>query len=510
MENALGEFFVLIPDTNGAVQPLPSTHKQYSLRSFGEFYVPVLTQALSTSDEARLSSFERGDRNLYNFYSSFLLHRIDDTRHRSYVSLFEETDNREQVLNADNCNQVLNAENPKHSRHLMRTLDAPTLTTVDKPIPKSMSGSWVDRVSKAIQEIESTSLGFIKDENDVSELYRDSERSLAGILIRPAEDKTPFQLNFSFGNSKWRRRRSMHLWLLRITMQQNVSIKQVERNILGVSCTCLTFKNYNKCEHLDSVLGNKYNRVRVLSFTVRGLLCAKEIESHDNWGTVRVPQGERDNMLIWQMFKRKQSSSFFSTSSALLYDNRSSRTGRLISGKLLCVLCPGRADKRMMCAHEAALGRRIAFNSRVDENESPSSIYAIEDDPDIAIPDKPIAFERTPGIGNTPVQFSSLLPRRVFCCRGEDVRLMKILAFAYGERLKDRYDKKLFVGVDDLAICLKCEIDARVTVETDKKLESVQLYTLHHGAIPIMVTDFVCRECGSIVHMSDSMTGFFA
>ena len=87
----------------------------------------------------------------------------------------------------------------------------------------------------------------------------------AALLLRHLVDGGFFWLCFLFGNSKWRRRRSMHVGLLRFRLPGAESLLSGRGNLVEISCTCKTFSLAIDCEHVTSTTANLENKIRLMT-----------------------------------------------------------------------------------------------------------------------------------------------------------------------------------------------------------------------------------------------------
>ena len=112
---------------------------------------------------------------------------------------------------------------------------------------------------------------------------------------------------------------------LRITMVSTYPLQENARNVREASCTCFEYKTIMFCVHKGAILGDEHNKMRVFSFPVRKPNPVLEHVDDKSWNCVSVPSTDTDNVILWYVFRRKQLSSLFSSSAAVMVDNRTSR-----------------------------------------------------------------------------------------------------------------------------------------------------------------------------------------
>ena len=84
---------------------------------------------------------------------------------------------------------------------------------------------------------------------------------------------------------------------------------------------------------------------------IRGLLCVHDNDHMNLWEVLPIAGSEANKFAIVHVFCRKGLSSVFPTSSAVILANCDGIKRKRIQDRLSCLLCPGRAGKRMMCTH---------------------------------------------------------------------------------------------------------------------------------------------------------------
>ena len=67
----------------------------------------------------------------------------------------------------------------------------------------------------------------------------------------------------------------------------------------------------------------------------------------------------------------------------------------------------------------------------------------------------------------------------------------------------------MFVGVEDVVFCSNCEEEIHLISGGVLKKRTSLLPKLHHGAIPICVSDFVRDECGLDIPCDGFSDGIF-
>ena len=101
---------------------------------------------------------------------------------------------------------------------------------------------------------------------DVLVSYCESDKRIAATLLRPLRRDMAFQVNFLFGYRNWRRRRSLHTSLMRITMTDLCDSVRNAEDVIGVGCSCMSYRQSKSYEHTQALFGNDNNCLRMLSF----------------------------------------------------------------------------------------------------------------------------------------------------------------------------------------------------------------------------------------------------
>ena len=118
--------------------------------------------------------------------------------------------------------------------------------------------------------------------------------------------------------------------------------------------------------------------------------------------------------------------------------------------------------------------------------------------------DKPVEKSAT-------TSYSSRHKRNVFSCVSEDKALARLLNTL--DCAKDdspgKSDGTIFVGEDEILICVGCGYEARSSSGTSFIHREVALDTLHHGGITIWVTHFVCGYCNEFAPYDGLVDGIF-
>jgi len=369
--------------------------------------------------------------------------------------------------------------------------------------------SLCNLVSALISRMEANAFRIAEGLSDVAVVMQEGKLRAAALLIRPFVAGGKFQVCFIFGDNKWRRRRGMHIDLVRMTFRERQSYLSESGSLLEFTCTCYEYRKHDNCQHKDATFCNIENKLRVLTLANRDLSPVVNGDSQNGWNTLRIPQLPRDDVQLWQVYKRRCLSSEFRTSATVLLDMRKSRLGKGHRERLLCSACPGVAKNRMLCAHETAALESMDDNLHNDNhiiggdlgnNEEPQQDYwdTIMDNEAL---EGHSADDETVGAPNggavNEISYGSSHPRFFFPCPSDESALDRILRIEH--MLKENGptgDNSIgFIGMDDMVICPRCKMDltqleSRITIA-----RKALLHTLHHGTIYIQVTDFSCGDC---------------
>ena len=186
------------------------------------------------------------------------------------------------------------------------------------------------------------------------------------------------------------------------------------------------------------------------------------------WEVLPIPGSEANEFAMVQVFRRKSLLSVFPTSSAIILDNRNGRKRKRIQDRLFCLLCPGRAGKRILCIHEITAKHYYESNNETNESLQDNEHEEVEGywkdvllNEEKADLDKPVEKSAT-------ISYSSRYKRNVFSCVSEDKALTRILNTS--DYVKDaspgKSDGTNFVGENEMLICFGCGYEARSSPET--------------------------------------------
>lgn len=98
--------------------------------------------------------------------------------------------------------------------------------------------------NSSLQELRaSLTAALLEAEYDLCSTMKKGMEQGSIALIRRDILHDSYQICFSFGGKRWRRRRSMYAVVVRLIFQREM------QNDLDMSCSCLEFKSSTKCEH---------------------------------------------------------------------------------------------------------------------------------------------------------------------------------------------------------------------------------------------------------------------
>lgn len=491
MEN-LSNTILWVPGSNDSdVEAEPAPLGTIFHPDFGDIRIPHLSLSKSQGENARIRNFLSQEDTVWHYYNEFIEFSPDG---------FYTNSTNIRTSEADKESDVTVFQTNKQLR-IRRTQSVPTLVNKDC--------NWERLVGEAITLLERKSLGTIQTGDDDVDTCVFQNKNLTICLIRPKQTGMVFQVCLLYGHRRWRRRGSIHASLLRITFGQTDTSESAAVNMIDTSCSCITYLRKSNCEHRNSVLSNVSNYMRLYSFRSRGVLAKEQMAPVSNWEIIEIPNKPNDNVRTFHVFKRAELSSIFPTSSTVILDTRASKSRKPISQRLFCVLCPGKASRRMLCVHESQAEKSISDNgirhtSSVSDGEKEVEPYwdAVLNDSETDIGDAAVALVvSSENDGNASKHFyESRKSRNVFACPSEDASLLRILRESL-ENKGQEGDRETgcFVGIDDIVDCPECKYDARGSTSTTESQRKVWLHTLHHGEIEIVVTDLTCGICGACI-----------
>lgn len=479
-----------VPNSASTVAPQPTTQTAFTIRTGTEIRVPILPTTLGTTENMRLEQFLSGNWSIFDYYARYL----DDQSSTHFIEPRKASENF--VSNATTTQECSVPNNV--SCDIDNEMNLAPLTPPRQIIMPTqhvnVDTRYASVVEKVIEKLEHMALGHLQNRAEITADHYHGDIRVAAILIRPVLVGGEFQVNFVFGSRNWRRRRSMHTTLVRLTLKQCIDRTQPDKKGYAVSCTCIDYKTSESCTHIKSVVGSDKNRMRTLSFAERRVLPGHTPADLESWTCIDAPTTNSDNVKIWFVYRRMNLSSHFPTSSAVMFDNRESRAMKPLVTRLSCVLCSRNAGRRMKCAHEEALIKSFS-QSPPHMSEENNESRELED-----------GIDELPTLNhNDGVSYVSKMPRSVFACISEERTLMNIIKISSGESVDDSIE----IGVDDEVYCSNSEIDLKEGGNGISHVEKCVLHTLHHGSIPYLVTEFTCSNCGLRVFYDGLCHGVF-
>jgi len=374
-------------------------------------------------------------------------------------------------------------------------------------------------VASLISRLEETALGIVQSGKDAAEAMEQRKYRGVALLIRPFASGGKFQLCFIFGDAKWRRRRSMHVNLARLTFLGEASLHSACSNIVDFSCSCMEYRASNTCLHKEATFNNVSNKMRILTLASRNIRASLLENSTDDWECLRIPALPRDDVSLWQVYRRRHLSSTFSTSATVLLDMRKSRLRKPHRDRLICSACPGVAKNRMLCAHETAALKHIPENASISSDVT-GEVNAVQENPrqgfwntimdeenseELSPDDDTIGAEGNNDCTSDPANaalakeicYASTRQRFFFPCPSDDAALDKLLRIVNTTNSISTSSERVprFIGIDEEAKCPNCGVDVKLVDYPITFQRNASLHTLHHGTIDIQVTDFFCRDC---------------
>jgi len=116
-----------------------------------------------------------------------------------------------------------------------------------------------------ISRLETAIASELTRASEVSLSMRSKDRRGSILLIRPPKRDGVQQVCVMIGENKWRRRRSMYLSCVRITLDRGAAI---EPPYDYISCTCSQFRIQERCLHIECITHDEANRMQLSSIFV--------------------------------------------------------------------------------------------------------------------------------------------------------------------------------------------------------------------------------------------------
>ena len=386
---------------------------------------------------------------------------------------------------------------------------------------KTRDAGLTNTVSEAIQKLEEISLGPSSLTVDNIVRCSNASQSVSCFLIRPYNSQTQYQIGFLFGEKHLRWKTVAELALLRYTVNARTPLDYGNGTGIEAKCSCMAYRESSACNHYNAMFEDDNNPMRIFSFLGRVPLCSLSNWQEDVWEYLRVPrENYNDDVRVVHTYRRKEISSLFPTSTSVVLYNRQSRVRKRMAERLSCLLCKGRAGKRMMCSHEIAAkifleGEDLSHgNIQIGRVNNADSFWD-----GVMAGRKQDSMERedcgiyTGSNGNPcdKVSFASQQKRIAFICPQEEQSLLKILQYFFDNKGMDvnQGSNGPKAWEDSILECQGCHYDARTSKDTVFQRRIVSLHTLHHGAISFWVTDFNCRYCGKLIPYDGLEDGVF-
>ena len=494
-----------IPDIHSTIRPYTSTLNTVNIPVFGSIYIPSLTNNYSLGDTNRLSDLWSGQTSISRFYER-LLPDADSTIHHV---IHRNRDKTAKQSTGESRKEFYDCEIRNHGDEPnARNTSIPRTSSAEQSTQNVNLQSF-NQINILISQLESQGMGLIRDCKDEYTTTSKAQARYVAMLLRPYEHGREFQVNFLFGLRNWRRRRSIHASLLRITLTQRQYQESQDDNTNEASCSCAEYRQCGKCEHIKSVLGNQLNRMRIMSFSVRGVLPIGHEDTIDGWSCLLAINLPNEDVQLYNVFKRHDMSSTFPTSCTVIFDRRVSKANDSMAQRLSCVICPGKCGKRMQCTHESIVSKFISKS--INETKTQHTIANASNMDDVYLETVMLDNDRNEihSVDGTRenVSFASRHVRRVFACPTEESAIIDILKFA--SQITEK-DNDVFVGVDQAVFCSNCKEDIRENSAVVTRIRATILHTLHHGTIPIHVMDFVCNQCGLFIPYDGYSDGVFS
>jgi len=513
------EIEIWAPNHDGTdVQPSITTQNTITTnsdRAYDNVSIPVLGPTANEGDQERITSMMDGSLRVIDYYAPMLPRPILSTAH------FNNCDGG--VLSAagnGNGNGKKRNGGPADSDtgHTMgntATLQIrPPLSTrrnhivsrTYRPASEGQRDGWATLVSRLLTKLEMSMGSIGNSEKDVAYAMGSGKIQVAIFLIRAKEEGARFQLNFLLGDKKWRHRRSSTPSLVRITMRGTsrwwVHSAQEEHQ---QACSCHEFEQSSSCGHIDAVLGDHGNRLRITSMASRriGVCSERNINSadgihengaSDDWNVEAVKVDGGEDVQIWNVFDRSNLSSLFRTSAIVFYDLKPSRGRQSQRDRVWCTICPYTSTHRMLCVHETKVKQALA-NSELDGATEGANEFNADDYDDGM--DNQGDNGQLKADSSDEISFLSRMPRFFFPCPSDDEALKKILNGVIERTLLpigDRMEYHYMLGETNIP-CRDCQMDLSAATAIQRIHRRSNLHTLHHGTLIVEVVDLKCPHC---------------
>lgn len=516
---------IWIPAKQAKIEPAEATIRRYSIPGLGDIAIPVLSSTNPPGEEARIANFVNREQDIYRYYSEILYgkERISNR----YEEILHDASIPRRGLSLSHIPAAAIPRRVIPRRESITEIESSVTITGYQNADSNRDFSpnqFQYMVSSLMTRLERIGLGVLQSTGDVALSMRHTHFRASVLLIRPLTKGLRFQLCFVVGSKKWRRRRSMDANLVRITFADSDTVRTQSGNAVDISCNCIEYTTTGNCEHCKATYGSEENWMRIMALSVQDIHPA-ETGGSDSWEGVRYPGFPKDTVELWHVFNRGKVSSMFQTSATVLLDIRAARLSKRLKERIQCTVCPGVAKNRMLCIHETmALGIMAIQNNENDSEVAETRTHRDEDywstvlgEEDSEL-DETMTTEPATAIENSgdallvpqlpaEVTYTSQRPRFFFPCRSDDSALQKFLMSV--SAAKTANTNEIFLAIDEEAICPSCGLDAKQSEEDNCRIRSASVYTLHHGAIDIKVTDFICLNCRRCIPFDGYSDAFF-
>lgn len=335
--------------------------------------VPILTNSAPIPKHiSRL--FNSNGPGLFELYSPFLTHAehlmTSNQVSRSSNALQTSTDVQElsEAISAQQVSSKVMEQRRSRSIHqTKRARHLNILPVADDEWERTEVCEWSNIVTLLLTLLETKMSDSSCMNMDIPVSVKRRTRQGGMCLIRPDALSDVCPLFIVLAMKKWRRRRSMHASLLKITIRH--SIDEVNTSDLDISCSCDSFLSISYCEHVHSVGSKTSNRLRIQSFAHRMIDVSNYIQPASEWSFLRLPTCENDDTDVWIIFLRRMLSSRFRTTSVVLFDRRANVYGKKANQRVQCVICRGTANNRSLCLHEKTVAQEISSTTMIHEEQ---------------------------------------------------------------------------------------------------------------------------------------------
>ena len=212
--------------------------------------------------------------------------------------------------------------------------------------------------------------------------------------------------------------------------------------------------------------------------------------STKEWEHYRIPPEEKDDVVLWIVFRRSGLSSIFPTSAIVMADMRRRRLSINLKDRVACSVCTGSAVNRMLCVHEANVLKFMkkwensmqCENSAEDADARDSAFWSTVFDKDIKGDDENGEFTET------KTNYVSRKSRNFFPCQSEHAALILMLESVQRAHEIARTAVKrttYFIGEDEDAYCENCKADVKFPEKENSCNRLIYVHSLHHGTFEI-------------------------